>query len=278
MGIFRVMGVVAGTLSLVMLLKLGLVTGGYVGPLLIAVDYYEAWTHALTGWLEPYIQLALSGLQASFDLHLSLHPHWKHILLLMWLYFGADARTYWARRKYGFSITTILWGGVVAFAASICSGVAPITAGSANRAIAAIPIGGVVIYELGIIVWKMLFFEKGATEIGEAFRSGLVRFLIPTLFIGLGTLAVGDFAKNAYGNQRPENQGLLILATFVVGLVVFRFLRGIWTATYDRDMNETWMHRFRRSGSTRIAGLMVSTLLGAAAYIALNAGLRLYGL
>src|SRR5262245_15945451 len=86
---------ILGMLSIVTLIRHGFNYG--FGPALhLVLEYYEKIMGVLFGWAEPYITARLAALRDLMGWELVLYPHWKHIFLLMMIYFSARLRSAWS--------------------------------------------------------------------------------------------------------------------------------------------------------------------------------------
>jgi hypothetical protein len=64
-----------------------------LGPILLAaLEKYEKLVNFLLGWADPYISIALKKIAEWFGWHLHLHPHWRHVFVLIGLYCFRGAR------------------------------------------------------------------------------------------------------------------------------------------------------------------------------------------
>jgi hypothetical protein len=73
---------------------------GFSPTLQLMLDAYENTTRFFLGWTEPYIRGLITGLRNFVGWDLTLYPHWKHIFLLMMLYFGARLKAAWVVGEY----------------------------------------------------------------------------------------------------------------------------------------------------------------------------------
>jgi hypothetical protein len=141
--VFGKIGLPFAVLSVVKLWALGLHVG-LKGPFAAILTFYQTkFVDPLLGWAEPLLRFILT--YVAVNLH--LHNHWKYMFVPMWLYFGADARTYWHRRQQRSAIVTLIWGGLIALSASIASGVTSLDDPAMLPLV--FPVAGFIIYEIG---------------------------------------------------------------------------------------------------------------------------------
>jgi ubiquinol oxidase len=95
---FRILGVAFATLSIVLLIKHGFDMPSFAAPLQFVLNYYDALINVLLGWTEPYLHAMLAFLRDLLGLDLRLESHWKHVTVLMILFFCAPccASAAWA--------------------------------------------------------------------------------------------------------------------------------------------------------------------------------------
>jgi hypothetical protein len=95
---------------------------GVSSSLHLLLDYYEHGMHVVFGWTEPWITLVLERLREYFYWDLKLYPHWKHILVLLMLFFGAEARSLTEVRSPPWAVLQWIVGLIIAVIASIAAG------------------------------------------------------------------------------------------------------------------------------------------------------------
>ncbi len=265
------LGTAAGSLSLVMLVKLGF-DFGFVAPLQLMLDYYQQAVEFLLGWAEPPLRFALQCVSDWIALDLNLHAHWKYVFILMWLYFGADAKIIWGKDRKGSAIATVIWGGLIALVASVASGT--VKPDSPNTLSVIFPVTGFVVYEVGQSAWDATFFSPATNTWWQTFRYYLVRFALTNATIGVGAIFLG-----IQGNQLGlPNPYLVAVIVFLIALGIRNLARGAWIATSGRKKGERWLLRFHRSATARLGILLLATITGSVLFIALNAGLKMAGL
>lgn len=226
---FRLLGVIAGGISLAILAWKGF--DASFGPFLSRVleELERAYAYFF-GFAEPLIRQALAYLKATFGWDLDLHRHWKHIFVLMGLYFGATRQKLWDEGHKSFSLFTFLEGGVIALFASVGTG----TAALDSIAVAIYPALGILVFDLlgsSHAAAAGLYRNENETaseQLRRMFGFDLVRALIAAIIL----LTVTLLAPNA------PNLGLLGFGAYVI------FLAAYWHA----------------QGDYRISGIMFATI------------------
>lgn len=269
-----VLTMAAGSFSIVLLIKQGFDIG-FVVPLEMMLDYYHRMVGFLLGWAEPYLGAALAKVGSWFDFNLHLDPHWRHVFVLMWLYFGANARTHWSMGIKGSGVFRAIWGGIIALVASVGSGAVSASDATSSMLAAAIPILGIVLFELSNSIWTATFHRKASTTWWQSLRA-MARYDLSYLAIGLVGLTLGTQADKIPYLQQVPNPGLMFLGIFVIAFALF----WIWLGTQS-DSPSSFSHegkRWRETGEARLGFAILTVILGATLFVALNAGLKLVAL
>ena len=124
-GKFKKLSILPGVMSLISLYS-------YYGKhgldetLLLVLRGYEVFLDYIVGWLKPLIEAAAQA----FGWHILLYPHWRHVLVLLGIYFMAGASVEREEHNRG---RTSSWkfrlalGLVIAFLTSVLVGVIPVS-------------------------------------------------------------------------------------------------------------------------------------------------------
>lgn len=243
----------------------------------IIIDYYEELTHVLFGWAEPYLRSTLSYLGSLTGLHLHLYPHWKHVFILLELYFGSHVRSVRAERGIYATLFNLVLGLSLALVAGIGSGTVASEDTTSSMLIAAFPVAAVVLYSFGTSARAAIYFRKPGESWWHAFRI----FGRHTIRIGaVGTAAVvgGMVLGKLPFVHLLQGSGLVLLFLLILALAFYRISVGAWYANHDRAEGQGWWERFHVTGYGTVGILMLFTLLGAILFILANAGLSLIGL
>lgn len=273
------LGLIFGTLSVVMLIKHGF-DYGFVAPLQLILNYYEQGMQALFGWAEPWIREQVTTVAAWLGLNLTLYPHWKHVFVLMMVWFGADAKVIWAANLKGSAIFYLSVGVLIALASSAVAGLVPVEAGAGSpisRAlIVAPPIAGFLAYEILRSAWSAIWGRYVGGSWWAQFRHDLGVGLF-VLVVGAAALGLTLVADQVPILSESSNSALVILGGAVIVLAIY----WLWWGTAfvkSRLPLGTFAERIRLSGSASVGFAMLSAFAGCAAFLATNAGLRLAGL
>src|SRR5688572_23315420 len=90
-----------GLLSLIVLAKQGLLIG-IAAPFEQLIQYYQKITDFFLGWADTPIENLIDYLEHMLNRKLHFDRVWKHIFILLWLYFGSDIRINLRSGRYSF--------------------------------------------------------------------------------------------------------------------------------------------------------------------------------
>lgn len=297
------LGLVFGTLSVVMLMKHGFEVG-FVSSLQAMLEFYEQKMQVVFGWAEPFIQRGLSALQQRIGWEPHLYPHWKHVFVLFWLYVGAYTQSHAQGLKtakatdlvYRIEIPLIAFvGGLFGLLVGVACGTLDLAWPASNVLVVGIAAAGMALFELAKASiratgrwfafgypWRGVFGPelRGSSFFGALAIAAIFLSLYPVADDAPGLNAVPGFAL-----------GLLF------GLVVGIALHDIWSAKRSADVEVYGEQQFRQilerpsddSGDRRIwrqaffsraqmGLLMLSAVGGSLVFLLTNAGLKFAGL
>ena len=285
MNIFRVLsvlGIVTGILSISSLVHMGLAIN-LAAPLYAVMAYYHSFLNVFLGWADAPLEQFISMIKHFVKIEINLDQNWKHIFVLMWLYFSSDAKTNWHLRR-NFSIFSILLGGIVAFISSIAYGTPSDNSIQGALAKAAIPIGGIFIWELVRDFWSAKYtISTPSYDARGKSRKQFLQYLVtvyalPVLAMGVVTLGATWYLAIEGIFTKTETISLFALGIYVILMGIYWLGRGCWLGFFDRRENETWSERRARSGSTHLGGIILTVIIGSVVFFTLNAGLSAVGL
>ncbi len=264
-----------GALSVVMLIKHGVMRSDFVAPLEVILDYYESLTNFLFGWLGLYLSAALNSMLNWVDYRVDLQRHWKDVFVLLWLYFGGDAKNAWGGDWVGAKRTAIIRlavGGAIALLGAVCAGVVPIGRGWSDVLILFFPVLAIISYRLWFsfrfaseraregFVWREQFFTRLAMVRDVA--------LVSVPFVLFGALAHHIAILLAL-----PVPALPLFALLVVVLAAYHLILGAANAGKVRKESETWLQACKGQGNTQLGIAMFQVIFAAVVILLLNAGL-----
>jgi hypothetical protein len=253
---------------------------GLAEAMRVVMDFYDSLLEQAFGWAEPFIQNLLDGIQiwAAFDLH--LHDHWKHVFVLIGVYFFRDvSETIRIGRPTSAAFLAAI-GLPIALGAAIGAGAIASREGVywAQFWIAAVPVLGVTLYDfLKLLQYTFFLRPWVAKHTGEQYEEMLPYFLHRVHYVarippfGLGVAALGAFAP-------LPNAGLATLLFLVAFLTLYWLRTGALRVSKVRKPQETWWQAFYGTGPGLLGTAMAGVLISAVLFLLANAGLELAGL
>lgn len=253
-----------------------------IGPTIhLVIHYYDRLLTVVFGWMEPLITAGLLWVHSLFPLSLVLQPHWKHIFVLMCIYFLREAGvTYRAGYKRA-GIALIVWGLTAALLTSICAGVIPLSQADfrAYFLVAAIPLIGFLVYDLCDLAADVLWFPDSplqSTPLSRrAYFGSRLRYILVRPLVGLVVIVAGLQVSPIRQSSSPS---LILLALLVCVIASFWLWRGASLVRTTRETGEAWHRAYLRTGATQLGLDMLGVFFWLGIALAANAGLGLYGL
>jgi hypothetical protein len=264
---FRFLGRLTAALSIVHLVKAVFDTGSLLRPLEVVLDYYVRFVDLVVGsWADPLARYLIEALGWGF----TLDPYWKHVLILMWLYFGSNARAAWLVGNRGTAVFKVVWGGIIAFVASVASGL------GSHIFLALWPILGIAIFEFGDSVWNAIARTPPGESRWQRFRYSVGQDL-GIVAVGLLAFAVVALVQLQFGASQAW--GFTLLGTLATGLALYWMRRGFNRAiVQNRGVGDTPFRKFASDGASKIGLDMLGAVFGALVFFVLAAGLGIAGL
>lgn len=291
----RALNIILGTLSAAKLIEHAYHLG--FGPTLqIVLDYFERLAAVVFSPSEPLIKEALANLRDLIGWDAQLYPHWKHIFVLMMIYFTARFRAFWSIGEYASAILLLIVGLVVAIAASVAAGTVPIIPGAdkvvmSNMLMAVYPVAGAMIFDLAEITRASISrhevmaarLDRPDLTRSECFfflaRKVAIRFAFASLLLLIGTQA-----SSVPILRDMPSPGITILGLLIVNLSFYWLYQGaqsaLRTMRYENidPTLRNFVVQFFELTSTRVGLLILWTICSVLSLIALSAMLGLLGL
>jgi hypothetical protein len=258
---------VAAVLSLAALVVQGFVLG-LAAPLETILSYYARLVNVALGWAQE----PLSDFVRSLNFHLHLYPHWKSLIVPMWLYVAADARVMLRINRPRSAFFFAVVGGVLALIAAVAAGLTPLD--DANMGALIYPVTALVLYNTIQAFWDATFHSSDGRTWWQTFRYYMAWFAFGNL--ALGALVVGVGAGASGFSFVGRNVALLI--AFVALLALRNLAVSVRAAWRHRKPGQTWSHRFLELNNTRLGIAVLATLVGVIVFLISNAGLSAMGL
>ncbi len=250
---------------------------GFISAIQIMLDFYERLICMLIGWwAEPIIRDLLARLNALVDWDLHLYPHWKHIFVLVAVYFFRDAAASGPIKRPGGEIFLSAIGLPIAAAISIGAGCIAASPNNwrANFAIAAVAVIGVTLFDIAKLIWYAGWLRpwvakrRGRTlEKYWPYLTGRLHFPARTFLVGM--LIAASAPAIPLVRDLP-NSGLAVVLVLVLILTVYWLGVGVTRVDEVRQPGDTWWGAFRRSGPGLLGLAMLSVFIGAFVVVACN--------
>jgi len=258
------------------------------------MDWYDALIKILLGWLEPYINAALDWIAVLINWDLQLYPHWKHVFVLLGLYFFTKALTSFRAGAFGSGIFQLMLGLTVALTTAVAAGTISLSAdaGSDNAALsqfflASTPLAGYFIFQFTQNIWGATFTRQWNARNNRVEPSSWFAFFVNTttrtIRLSLAGLMVVGIGSLMPFIQALPGPGLALFGGLIVLLAAWNLWFGVVRTRNDRARSnlgeiETWSQTYWRQGDPNVGAAMVGVIIWAINLAATNAGLGLVGL
>lgn len=188
---FAVLKALFVALSLLALLRHAS-THGFSDVLNRVVETYDSTLALLLSPVQPLLADLVAAVSGVFGLDLQLQDFWKHVFVLLTIYFFSRAAGSWGAGQHGTGAFRLCWGVLVALAFSVLASIdmGPGAGLRQDLRIALAAIGCIAVYELGMNVWFATFFREFQARLhGRAVRGWGAEFLHLSREDGLRILA-----------------------------------------------------------------------------------------
>ncbi|MBL8538138.1 MAG: hypothetical protein JNM59_12100 [Hyphomonadaceae bacterium] len=263
------LGLAASALSLANLIFQGFQLG-VSAPVQMMLAYYESILQFALGWAQPAISQLAQFLHNWIGISLHPSPEWKHIFVLVWLYFSCDARSSILQGRTITAGATVAFGLLVSLAAILASGGLHSVDQYFLLVAVGAPLTGFLLHAIMESFLTVIFYREPARSIADALR---YYFMTEVLSAIASAIAACGIAVATAPYAGASWSTIASLSGFVVIRGCFWLLRGVYIGLHDRAPGETWQKRFARSGSGQFGMLIFSVIFAALLFVALNAGL-----
>lgn len=244
------------------------------------VETYDLTLSMLLSPLQPLLARAVDVVAGLFAFELHLRDFWKHIFVLLTIYFFSRASGAWRAGHYGTAAFRFGWGVLVALVFSVMAGVevGRTTWLPQDIRIALAAIGCIAVYELGMNVWFATHFREFQARLhGRQVRGWLSEFLHLSREDGLRILAGAVLAMALLHLpwpaqvSRPE---LVVLALIVLIYGMFWIYWG-WRQTRSAPGVEARLAAARTNGDIIVGTAMIRSYVYAMIAAVLDSAARL---
>jgi len=249
--------------------------------LVIFLNSYDRIVGLVLSWLEPSLKALLSWVAYRLDWDFVLYRHWRHVFVLLNLYFLGGARAdfkdnspvAWFRLCLGLSL---------GFAISVVVGVVPLAQKDLTTQflVAFIPFFATSLNDIALRAWRATFsrvresvrVKQPAMTWWQYFRPAFVGVLNRTV-VAIVFILVGLRFPIVSELQSP---GLALLGVLVLALAVQQLYLGLGDAKRIREEGETNLAAWMRSRGTLIGLRIFSVAFWVAFFLAVYVGEQLY--
>ncbi|WP_203296537.1 hypothetical protein [Luteirhabdus pelagi] len=281
--VYAKLGRLLGLLSVLSLLKTGF-SFGFAKVFEIILSYYKRIVEVTLGWLDPILNNLLNVLGEIFDFQLVINNHWKHIYILLGIYFFRSAEISY---KYGYKKTgifSLFWGIFVGLITSILVGSFDLqnNSYSYNFLVALLPVSGIFCFDLGRQVWISIYDRRMIADIFKEEEKSFQEFFLP-IFRRLYAQLIGSIIFVAVMLSfsfliNSKSPFLFISGFLILGMGIYRIFVGISEVQLFKEENETWLEKFDRTSSSSIVKSMFGLIIWVLIFISSSAGLQSFGL
>lgn len=284
------LGVVLGGISIIALINHTLQVG-LSETFLLIINWYDRFLSVALGWMQPYLESVLRWLFSFFvSIDFELNPHWKHIFVVMNLYFMRNVFSYvrenGAVRDWTSTITVLVISIVVSLVVSGVTGTFSATGFQDNLIIAWTPLIGFYLYDVIERVCTVLLiapkdayhrFDLSRTEAFIKYFGWSTERMMGTLAISFALVFFLDRAS--YGNLTNFGVAVFLISTL---LIAFYWVSGRASLGFRFNQNDLelpfLLRAIKHSGTIYLGGAMLGTAFWFFIFMISNAGLSLVGL
>lgn len=264
---------------------------GFANTINGILDWYDKFLDIAVGWIAVELLKIINLALSAFSLNIDVFPHWKHIFILMNIYFVRDAMSHLSEKRWQpvrFSSQIVL-GLLVSLTYSFAAGVLPDSGVSifSSLSIAVLPLVGFFIYDWFERRWYVKYHSETTAfsgldvteEYGKRFYQNRV---LERALLYLSTSVLATWLWYWFlGVGRPGAGVFALLATMLV--MAFYWISGRASLHFHMKSHEyehiPWpMKQLIGAGTAYLGGLMLSAFFWLGVFLVSNAGLGLVGL
>jgi len=182
----------------------------------------------------------LTALNDITGLSLSLHPHWKHVVILLWLNIGAESRNAWRMGDRGYSAFAAISGLFISLIAGVASGLFDVGDMWSNVFVALFPMLGYLLWAFGALAYHGFNIGKEynirpLSSLGRKYWwmafSGGATYSLLRFGVGLAIIVAATGWSQLTGSRVT---GLAMLGAWVVFLAMYWIVTGVVQARDER--------------------------------------------
>lgn len=278
----RLFSLVVGALSLVALIAHTFQVG-LVNLLEALLASYNATVGFLFCRVEPYLQPAIDWFGDLLHIDLTLAHHWRHVFLLVAVYFFRDAEASIAiRRPYGATFLSII-GLPIALAISVGAGIIP----ASHEWCKVFLMGetmvvGITIYDVAKLFWYALFLRKYHADLTGVEPLSTSQFLSKYYVYPGGVFVVGTIASAILPltplARAAADPGIVTALCLILLYTAWWLAVGLRRALKKSSPARPWWRLYTQSGPGLLGLAMLTVFFWAMSLLALNYGAALLGI
>lgn len=246
---------------------------GWISIIEDMLDFYQSLKTLLLFWLLPFAELLAEEISKLFSIDLDLQDHWSDIFVLLTLYFGARARSYWAAGMKRRAIFRVVWGALVSLATGVLAGLSNATMQDGNIFVLGAIVLGLTVFDVVDAAWSAAFHrKKGLTWVQDWLR--YLAFSMPTIAIGIFAMFIFATTSTVSSDFSGTALGILASLGYAIVLALYWLYRGL-RSSRSWEIPGTGYEKFLVSSNSQIGLVMLRSLIGALIVILFNVGFAL---
>jgi hypothetical protein len=235
----------------------------------------------MLGWLfwpiEPTIRSGLAELHHAFGWPETMYPHWKHIFVLLGLYFFREV---WVGLAYGvgYSIFNFLLGLFVALTASVLAGTIPPTSADSKMQFlfATTLVMGAAVYGLLGLSWDATFLRDRWAKLRNKpmpswwgyLKWGMWRVLSRT---SIALVLAWTVLQIPFVQQLPS-PGVVVSILLITAFAIYWLCDGVSDSKNMRREDESRLAAYWRSLHTQLGLTIAGPMFWCLVFIGMRAG------
>jgi hypothetical protein len=219
-----------------------------------------------------------------FNFHLIIFSHWRHIFILLSIYFFRSAMINYS---YGYKRTgyfTAMWGLIIALVVSLLLGSIPVNEIRTRIMLGGllVPISGIFLFDLGRQVWITTFSRNIIADRYRVPHYSWWEYFKPNLILCLGQAIGSAVCVSIYLSipfvKSSQSPILFSMALLILSIAIYRICLGIMESPKLRKEDSTKIAAFLRTHSAGLALSILSLLFWLFIFLITSAGLQFYDL
>lgn len=161
-----------------------------------AIEFYQAQKLIILDPILPFAERLANIIVELFEWGFALQPSWSDVFVLLALYFGSRARSYWSAGLKRRAVFRAVWGFLVGLVFSVGAGLVPPDGTYSSVLVMLVVLAGLFVYDVFDAAWSATFHRleglSWCREMGRYLAFGMPIILLGLLFLGLWWLIFPD--------------------------------------------------------------------------------------